>query len=246
MTTANGTLTEVAAGVVPHDTDWFGAANRLLAVSRRTEDVAFAAVENGTARWREQVSLARVQAVTYLGDLDGAWLFALARRESTTVVAVDFDKRRVASLARTQAGRGAFDSVTKQLAVMGRSHAEIWDLPRQRLVRRVRLPPISERTAYSDSASLGFDGKVIWMYLYAPPNSGDSVIVVRRRFCAYDVYDATSGALLRTMKDASGQWRSLAADCRIRALLPRENGRVLAIRVDGPEAGSATMFERAP
>ncbi|HLL20723.1 MAG TPA: hypothetical protein VK427_01265, partial [Kofleriaceae bacterium] len=128
VTTADGSPAEVATKVIPLDSDWFGTASSLLAVTRGDGHVVFATVQNGVSVWQDRLPLAGVYAVTYLGVLNGAWLFQLAGRESAVVVAVDLEKGRVVSLARTQPGPTAYSAATKQLAILGRNDLEVWDL----------------------------------------------------------------------------------------------------------------------
>jgi len=181
-----------------------------------------------------------------VGEFRGEWLFQLSNRHSATIVSADYNRRELIPLLRTQAGRAAFASRTGQVAVVGRTRIELWDLGTRALVRHFPLLDVGLRGAYGHSANLGFDGEVVWMYIYDPPSGGHPALFAHGHSCQYDVYDAVSGRHLRSLADATGTWKALGQNCRVRALLGRQDGQVLAIGVSGPDQASATLFDRAP
>ncbi len=237
LTRANGRETGVALDDVPADAAWFDVDGKLVAVSGAA---SFAEIsDDGIVVWSARVPAVR-DGVTFLGTTRGRALFQLQRSSGSTVVAVDFTAHTAKILLQGQAGRGVLAERTNQLAIAGNKRFEVFDLATGSRIRSVELPPFSERTAYSVQADLGFDGNEIWAYLYAPPSNGS--IFIHKEICRYDVFDATTGRLMRTLADATGEWKRLTVGCAVRALLPQPDG-VIAVHVDGPS--SATIIKLA-
>ncbi len=240
LTRANGRQIKVSLDVIPPEAEWFDVDGKLFAVSDATR---FSQVsDDGTVVWSARVPAVRGSA-RFLGTTRGQALFQLRRSNGSTVVAVDFTARTAKVSFEAQAGRGILAARTNQLAIMGDDRFEVFDLVDGARLRSVALPPFSARTAYSDKADLGFDGGVIWSYVYVPPSNGS--IVISGQLCGYDVFDATSGRLLRTLVDASGEWKQLAEGCAVRALLPHPDGAI-AVRVDGPNSATIIKLNDAP
>lgn len=243
LTLANGRAVRVAHDVVPAAAQWFDVDGGLVAVSAAT-DTTFAHVDDrGAVVWSAHVG-AIGRDVAFLGTSHGRALFQLSSARGSDVIALDLAQHTAAVAVHGQLGRGVLAERMNQLAIVGRERIEVFDLATGTRLRELALPPFSQRTAFSDDATLGFDGDVVWMYFYAPPATGDTVRVVRGEICGYDVYDARSGRVLRTL--ASATWKQMTEGCAVRALLARPDGGVLAVRVDGPSAATVTKLDRAP
>jgi hypothetical protein len=64
--------------------------------------------------------------------------------------------------------------------------------------------------------------------------------------CFYEVYDAHSGARLRTLSSASDEWAQISGSCAVRALLPTLDGGALAFSVSNAHEASVVKFSAAP
>jgi hypothetical protein len=95
---------------------------------------------------------------------------------------------------------------------------------------------------------VGFDGRLLWFYLYAPASAHDVLGFVLDEYCDYAVYDTQSEAPepVRTGKGASGTWAQAFAGCGVRRLVPLGDGQVLAVRVVSSATLELLCFDRAP
>jgi len=245
LTLANGRVVHVAHDVVPGGARWFAVEGGLVAVTAAT-DTTFARLDDrGTLAWSVRVP-AVGHDVAFLGTAHGSALFQLGSERGSDVVALDLEHHTATVALHGQPGRGVLAERRDQLAIVGSQRIQVFDLATHEQLRDLLLPPFSQRTAFSDAATLGFDGDVVWMYFYAPPASGDTVRVVRGEICGYDVYDAKTGRPLRTLASATGDWMRMTEGCAVRALLARPDGGVLAVRVDGSTDATIIKLDRAP
>jgi hypothetical protein len=109
--------------------------------------------------------------------------------------------------------------------------AEIYDLAGT-LVTGFALPHPGDRTATGgDTMSLGFTGRLLWMYEYTPGHHNHGF--GGPESCGYDVYDVTTGKRARTLAEATGEWAKLTKGCTVRALPPTADGGALAFAAVG-------------
>lgn len=251
LTLANGRKLQIAHDVAPSDAAWFAIDGGLVAVSAAAETTFARFDEGGTFEWSARVA-AVGEGVTFLGNVTslghahGGVVFQLSSERGSEIVVLNLERRTATIALHGHPGRGVLAERKNQLAIVGSERVEVFDLVTGKRLRDLVLPPFSKRTAYSEDATLGFDGGVIWMYFYAPPPRGDMVLVLSDESCGYDVYDATTGRRLRTLDSATGTWKRMTAECAVRALIAQPDGGVVAVRVDGPTQATITKLDRAP
>jgi len=123
------------------------------------------------------------------------------------------------------------------------SRAEVRQLADGELAHSVRM-----QTAWQRGHTLGATDTVIWAFHYLPRGSDHMLGTHHEAKLDYAVFSATrdTGAPLRTLADATGEWRALTDGARVHALVPAPGGRVLAIYVPSFDRAEAVLLSGPP
>jgi hypothetical protein len=117
-----------------------------------------------------------------------------------------------------------------------------------RSAREVALP--AESIA-EGATSAGFSGEAVWFYRYVAAHATSELAPAGRTrvpaACTYEVHDLRAADLPpRTLRDAEGDWRDIAAPCQVRTVIPLAAGHVAAVQVTGPDELTLVEFDAAP
>ena len=247
--TIRGTQIVVPYTLVPRGAYWFDVAG-LVAVWTAGEQLAFAQIsaDGSSLAWS-----ASAEATPGQVELLGWWgprpLFATRSATGGRLYALDLAARAVRALVKLPPGPIALAPARGQIAVVyraasGSHRAAIYRLDEARRIREFDLRPVTERATIGERATLGFDGTVLWTYLYQPAGRDDGH--AHRESCGYEVYDVATGQRLRTLETAAGSWAGLVGDCRVRALLPRPDGGVIAVHASDHTTAIVVKFAHPP
>jgi hypothetical protein len=115
-------------------------------------------------------------------------------------------------------------------------------------VREMGLPADS---VAARATSAGFTGETAWFYSYVPAHMTSELAPAGRTrvrsACQYEVHDLhTPGKPRRTLLDAEGEWKKVAAACEVRTLIPLTDGHIAAIQVIGETELAIVEFDAAP
>jgi hypothetical protein len=97
--------------------------------------------------------------------------------------------------------------------------------------------------------TLGFDGAQLWGYAYQPAHGPGHMGIAPTSVpetCTYEVYDAHSGARLRTLAGAIDDWAGLSENCKAHALIPTSDGGAIAVSIQDPKDALVVKFATAP
>jgi len=129
----------------------------------------------------------------------------------------------------------------------------IRDLKDGHLLDAFDLPPVDATASpgpqYLDrgNTSLGFDGRLLWIYEYTPEHNSDMLGTKTNEHCGYEVYDAMhGGAHVRSLSVATGDWARMTKSCRTRALLPTADGGAIAFVVGNERRAEVVKFDGPP
>ncbi len=107
------------------------------------------------------------------------------------------------------------------------------------------LPFLASSSDYYPT--VGFDGTLIWFYDYEPRRTSDMTGTIVDEHCGYAVYDtAKHGALVRTLNEASGEWKRISNGCGVRGLLPTVDGGAIAFAALSDRQAEVVKFDGAP
>jgi hypothetical protein len=111
--------------------------------------------------------------------------------------------------------------------------------------------PLPSSTLAESAGSAGLSGDTAWFYRYRPPRTTSELAPLGRTpvepDCGYEVYALSNPqAPARTLDQADGEWRTVAAGCQVRGLFPLAGGRVAAVRITGASSLEVVDFDRAP
>jgi len=240
VTTLRGERFTIPYALVPKEARWYDLAPGILAVQGTEAGARFTRFDGGRSSpsWVHDAAAAGVTSVRRVGWFDGGDpLFALDHEAASnaTLLRLAAAKGSSATLATVPKGRIAFSPRTGQLAVVfdapragceACSRAEVYDLRSGKQAAGFGLLAPGDATA-SDVGTVGFDGKVLWMYSYRAEVHTDFGLQGSES-CGYDAYDVATGQHFRTLSSAARDWRRISAGCRVRALLPMADGGALA------------------
>lgn len=247
VTTVRSEPLAILYATVPRDAIWFDLAPGILAIMKSATGARFVRFDgSATPTWAVDVPDAHLNAVRLVAWFaDGDPLIALDHDQGASLFRLRLATHTIAPVAIVPIGPVALAERAGRLAVVFPSgtascascdRAEIYDLA-GKLVTGFALPHPVDRTAGGDAMSLGFTGRLLWMYDYTPQSRNDYNGMRSKERCGYDVYDVTTGKRVRTLADATGEWAKVSKACTVRALLPTsDGGAIVFAAVDAREA----------
>ncbi|MEJ7599058.1 MAG: hypothetical protein WKG01_14210 [Kofleriaceae bacterium] len=256
LETIRGTQLVVPYSVVPRGAWWFDASGLLAAWFVGTQlTVAQLASDGGSLAWSATTDTPPGQ-IELLGTWASELVLAIRQPAGTRLHALDLATHRLRPLIKLPAGPIALAPRVGQVAVVYSlapdactscgDRVAIYRLDERRRIRELALQPASERLTIGERATWGFDGTVLWTYLYESAGRNDAGPYPHRESCGYEVYEVSTGNRVRTLETATGTWGALLANCRVRALLPRPDGGVLAIHATDERRATAVKFAHPP
>jgi len=103
-------------------------------------------------------------------------------------------------------------------------------------------------TSWQRDHILGAAGDVIWTFFYRPAGSDHMLGTFHDALILYEVFSTTNdtGKPIRTLADATGEWRALTDGVGVHALVPAPGGRVLALHVPRFDRAEAVLLSGPP
>lgn len=259
VTTLRGEPLAIPFATVPRDALWYDLAPGILAIMKSATGARFVRFDgSATPTWVVDVPDAHLNTVRRVEWFaNGDPLISLDHHRSASLVRLRLATHTIVPVATVRVGGDpqvggperiravALAERVGQLAVVlpklragctTCESVEIYDLS-GKLVTGFALPDPGDRTTGGKAMSLGFTGRLLWMYAYSPASRNDFNGWSSSQRCGYEVYDVTTGKRVRTLADATGEWAKLTKDCKVRALLPTSDGGAIAFAaVDWREA----------
>ncbi|MEP6864161.1 MAG: hypothetical protein ABJE66_26280 [Deltaproteobacteria bacterium] len=245
----------------PKATRWYAIDHGVMSVDHAGGRIAIARFDGGkpTATWTQTLSDPTARDARIAAWLSDAALLTIEHPTDTQLVRVqllDGKTHPVASLPATEVVIAPSERAGLFAAVFN-EHAECALCPRVetrsladgRVANSFKLPvdvePFPPEPGRG-TAAVGFDGRQVWFFTYFGPHQSDVLGTSSDQKCSYDVFDAATGARLRTLVNATGAWASLSRGCRTHALIPISDGGGIAIAIDDGAHATATKFATPP
>ena len=208
VTTVAGQRREIPYTTVSRDATWFDLVPGVLSFSRSVRGATFARFDAGVApTWVVDVADVNVSEVRRVGWFaNGDPLIAIDHTDNTSLIRLELAKHAAATIATVPRGAVALAERANQIAVVfTKVTAEcqtcesvaIYDLAGKPVIEFPLATP-GERTADARDREFGFDGRLLWMYLYYPLHRNHGFD--RPQGCGYEVYDVVGRSSRRTAR----------------------------------------------
>jgi hypothetical protein len=256
VTTVSGVRRVIPYTAAPRDSIWLDLAPGVLALAKSPTGARFARFDTGaTPAWVAEIADPAIRAVRRIDRFaDGDPLIAIDRQSGGAgLVRIDLATGGATTIATVPEGRVALAEGASRVAVVFPKQTagcttcesvEVYDLAGKR-IGGFALPHPGDRTVGDPAAmSLGFDGRLLWMYEYDPGHRNHGF--GGREGCGYEVYDVASGKRVRSLADAGGEWAKLTKNCAVRALLPTPDGGAIAFVVLGVREARVVKLAAPP
>jgi len=242
-------------------TRWYALDHGVVSVDHAGGRITIARFDRGkpTATWTQAVADPTVRDARIAGWLSDAVLVTIEHATDTQLLRVqllDGKSQPLATLPATEVVIAPSEKAGSFAAVFNERpecalcpRVETRNLADGHVAHSFTLPIDVEPfppDPVRGTASVGFDGGQVWFFTYFGPHRSDVLGTSTDQKCSYDVFDAATGALLRTLKNATGEWASLSRSCRTHALIPTSDGGGIAIAVDDRAHATATKFTTPP
>lgn len=242
-------------------TRWYALSPGVMSVEHAANRAIVTRFDAGkpTPTWRQTLPDAALRDAHVVAWLSDAAVLAVEHAADTQLVRVqlaDGHAHSIASLpatgvvVATSESSGTFAAIFNErpeCALCPR--VEVRELGDGRVAHSFKLPvDIEPFPLESDrgNASVGFDGHQVWFFAYYAHHQSDVLGTSTGERCTYDVFDTQTGAKLRTLAGATGQWGALSQSCRTRSLVPMLDGGVLVLAIDDASHATISKFASPP
>ena len=236
---------------------WYDLAPGVLGVIRAAGGTTVARYQGGApkAAWSRAIDGA-VDDARVVGWQGGDVLLAVDGGGALAVSRVHLADGALTPLAKIPGRRGRVAVGVSRFAALSTQErpdgtepirVEIHELGGGQAVRTFDLPSATDAIyPFDEQVSIGFDGRMLWLYLYRAAHDNDVLGTRSPEKCLYDVIDTDTGKRVRTLADATGDWARISKGCRVHALVATGDGGAIAFAVGGDRKAEVIKFDGPP